>query len=116
MTEKWAYTPKEACEALRIGRTKLYELLSTGELKAVALGRKTLIVRQELERFLEALPPIPLARDPASSHTALSLGPPNDSLVGSRSGLNEGTCANPHAMPRGPGNAFAATGLPHRRR
>ncbi len=109
MTEKWAYTPKEACEALRIGRTKLYELLSSGELKAVALGRKTLIVRQELERFVEALPPIPLARDPASPPKSPSrspstqLRPPDESLVGSRSDLDEGTWAESARRATRPG-------------
>ena len=56
--ERLAYTPKEACEALRIGRTKLYELFATGELKAVALGGKTLIPRDALENFMESLPAI----------------------------------------------------------
>ena len=44
-----AYTPGEACEALRIGRTKFYELLADKKLKAVALGGKTLIARVEVD-------------------------------------------------------------------
>lgn len=60
--ERLAYTPKEACEALRIGRTKLYELLANGELKAVALGGKTLIPRDALENFMASLPVISLRR------------------------------------------------------
>jgi excisionase family DNA binding protein len=63
MTERIAYTPREACEALRIGRTKLYELLAGRKIKAVALGGKTLIPRAEVERFLSELPPIPLQSD-----------------------------------------------------
>ena len=57
--ERLAYTPLEACEALRIGRTKLYELIGKGDLRAVALGGKTLIPRVELETFIASLPWLP---------------------------------------------------------
>lgn len=60
--ERLAYTPREACDALRIGRTKLYELFANGDLKAVALGGKTLIPRDELENFIAALPAIYIQR------------------------------------------------------
>ena len=60
--EKLAYTPREACDALRIGRTKLYELFASGDLKAVALGGKTLIPRDALESFMASLPVIHLQR------------------------------------------------------
>jgi excisionase family DNA binding protein len=40
MVERIAYTVIEACEALRVGRTKLYSLIAGGKLKAVALGAK----------------------------------------------------------------------------
>jgi excisionase family DNA binding protein len=60
MVERIAYTPAEACEALRAGLTKLYELIGQQKLKAVALGGKTLIPRAEVERFLESLPSIQL--------------------------------------------------------
>ncbi len=58
MVERIAYTIQEACEALRIGRTKLYELIGQRKIKAVALGGKTLIPRSEIEAFLGALPSI----------------------------------------------------------
>ena len=60
--EKLAYTTREACEALRIGRTKLYELFASGDLRAVALGGKTLIPRDALENFMASLPAIHLQR------------------------------------------------------
>ena len=60
--ERLAYTPREACEALRIGRTKLYGLLASGQIKAVALGGKTLIPCEALETFLASLPAIPMQR------------------------------------------------------
>ena len=67
MDGRIAFTPREACEALRIGRTKFYELLAAREIKAIALGGKTLILGAELERFLNELPPIPLQKALGSS-------------------------------------------------
>jgi excisionase family DNA binding protein len=58
LVERIAYTPAEACEALRIGKTKLYELIAEQKLRAVALGGKTLIPRAEIEQFLSQLPSI----------------------------------------------------------
>ena len=67
MSERLAYTIREACEALRIGPTKLSQLLGDQKLKAVALGGKTLILRSEIERFLSDLPPVAVqARDTRS--------------------------------------------------
>jgi excisionase family DNA binding protein len=60
MIERLAYTVPEACEALRVGRTKLYELLADKKIEAVALDGRTLILRDKIERFLAGLPPIPL--------------------------------------------------------
>jgi excisionase family DNA binding protein len=56
-------TPAEACEVLRVGRTKLYELIGARKLKAVALGGKTLIARAEIEQFLSELPSIQMRAD-----------------------------------------------------
>jgi excisionase family DNA binding protein len=70
MDGRIAYTTREACEALRIGRTKFYELLATREIKAVALGGRTIILGAELERFLNELPPIPLQKAAGSSSAA----------------------------------------------
>ena len=60
-----AYTLREAYEALRVGRTKFYELLAAGDIKAVALGGKTLIPSASLEAYLAQLPPIPLQGGPS---------------------------------------------------
>ncbi len=65
MSATLALTLREACEALRVGRTKFYELLAAGDIKAVALGGKTLIPRASLEAYLAALPPIPLQKGPS---------------------------------------------------
>jgi excisionase family DNA binding protein len=60
MHERLAYTITEACDVMRIGRTKLYELLADKKLKAVALGGRTLILHSEATRFLAELPPVQL--------------------------------------------------------
>lgn len=49
-------TIPEACAAIRIGRTKFYQLLNSGEIKAVKIGKKTLIPIKELENFINKLP------------------------------------------------------------
>jgi excisionase family DNA binding protein len=68
-------TPQEACDALRIGRTKLYELFSSGQLRAFALGGKTLIKATDLENFIAALPPIPMQADNAAAEPKLDDAP-----------------------------------------
>ncbi len=46
----------ETLERLNIGRTKLYALLKTGELKARRIYGRTLIAQKDLEEFIENLP------------------------------------------------------------
>lgn len=70
MVERIAYTPAEACEVLRVGRTKLYELIGARKVKAVALGGKTLIPRSELEQFLSELPSIQIRSDRGGRNVA----------------------------------------------
>ncbi len=49
-------TISEACETIRIGRTKFYQFLNSGDIKAVKIGKKTLIPVSELENFINNLP------------------------------------------------------------
>lgn len=51
MTDKLAYRVTEACAALGIGRTSLYELVKTGELKLIKIAGRSLVPRSELERL-----------------------------------------------------------------
>lgn len=52
-------TMSEACEALRIGRTKLYEEMSAGRINSVKAGRLRLIPVQELQAWPQRLKPTP---------------------------------------------------------
>jgi excisionase family DNA binding protein len=58
-----AYSVNEACSLARAGRTSLYEAIRIGSLRARKRGRRTLILAEDLRRWLEALPPINVASD-----------------------------------------------------
>ncbi len=49
------YPINDAVEVLGIGRSTLYELIATGEIDVVKIGRRTLIVQDELERYVKRL-------------------------------------------------------------
>lgn len=46
---------EETCSATRIGKTKIYQLINSGELKAHKIGKRTIILKQDLEAFLNNL-------------------------------------------------------------
>ncbi|WP_375783030.1 MULTISPECIES: helix-turn-helix domain-containing protein [unclassified Bradyrhizobium] len=46
----------EACLVARVGRNTLYKAVDSGALRARKLGKKTLILREDLQRWLEDLP------------------------------------------------------------
>ena len=46
----------EACAIAGIGRTSLYDAIRDGSLIARKLGKRTLILRRDLDAFLTALP------------------------------------------------------------
>jgi excisionase family DNA binding protein len=48
-------TPEEAAKLLRVGRTTVYALMKTGELRPVHIGRSCRISRTELERYVRRL-------------------------------------------------------------
>jgi excisionase family DNA binding protein len=54
--EKHSLTVQEACACSGIGKTKLYELIGSGQLKARKLGKKTLILSDDLRHCLSPLP------------------------------------------------------------
>jgi excisionase family DNA binding protein len=52
---KLAYSIREAAAASGVGRTKLYQEMNAGNLKAVKLGSRTLIKSADLEAFVSSL-------------------------------------------------------------
>jgi len=48
-------TPEEAAEVLRVGRTTIYALMKTHEVRPVHIGRSCRISRAELERYVRRL-------------------------------------------------------------
>jgi excisionase family DNA binding protein len=46
----------QACEVAGLGRTKIYEAIAAGELKARKYGKRRIILREDLRAFLSGLP------------------------------------------------------------
>ena len=57
--EKMAYSIREAVEAGAGSRSKLYEAIAAGTLKARKRGRSTVILTADLAQYLESLPDFP---------------------------------------------------------
>lgn len=55
----FAYRIPQACTAMGIGRTKIYQLIDAGSLKPIRVGRRVLILRSEVEAFLASLQACP---------------------------------------------------------
>ena len=64
-----AYSIAEACEIARIGRTSIYEAINSGELIARKNGRRTVILCDDLRRWLQDLP----ARTPQATSKPQSI-------------------------------------------
>jgi excisionase family DNA binding protein len=54
--QPYSLTIPAACARYGIGRTLLYELLGSGKIEAVKLGKRTLILAESVERYMESLP------------------------------------------------------------
>ena len=61
--EPLAYRITDACHALGIGRTSLYELVKSGHLKLIRISGRSLVTRSEIERVVRVgtppKPPLP---------------------------------------------------------
>ena len=53
---KSAYTINEAINEIGIGRTKLYAEIKAGKIEIRKIGRKSIILASELQRYLTELP------------------------------------------------------------
>lgn len=52
---KRLYAIPEAADQLGISRAKLYAMIAGGEIKALKIGRRTLIAFEDLDAFVEYL-------------------------------------------------------------
>ncbi|MDQ6850296.1 MAG: helix-turn-helix domain-containing protein [Actinomycetota bacterium] len=84
------FTTSEAARVLRVGRTTVYALIGSGELRPVHIGRSCRVSRGELERYVARLDtpvpspamPTPIRRHRRSRPTSqqdelFKLGPPS---------------------------------------
>jgi excisionase family DNA binding protein len=55
LVEKLLLKPEEAAEVLSIGRSKIYELIGTGELASVRIGASRRIPAEALVEFVNRL-------------------------------------------------------------
>jgi excisionase family DNA binding protein len=53
-----AHSIPDACSIARTGRTSLYEAIRSGALRAVKRGRRTLILDDDLRRWVQSLPSV----------------------------------------------------------
>lgn len=58
MSTPKANTIKDVCAASRAGKTTVYAAIRRGDLVARKLGKKTLILEEDLRRWIEQLPTI----------------------------------------------------------
>lgn len=49
-------TIPEFCKAINLGKTSAYKLINTGKIKALKLGKKTLVPRSSIDEFIASLP------------------------------------------------------------
>ena len=51
--EPLTITVNDACKALGLGRTKIYELIGEGKLRTIKIGRRTLITTESIRRLVD---------------------------------------------------------------
>ena len=74
-----AFTIQEFCDAYRLCRESAYRQIRAGKLRALKIGRKTLILRADAEAWAAALPelrPGARASERMSHARTTSRGPP----------------------------------------
>jgi excisionase family DNA binding protein len=57
--DKLLLTPTEAAALLGIGRSKVYELLKTGQLPSVRIGTCRRVPAEAVQKFVANLQPVP---------------------------------------------------------
>jgi excisionase family DNA binding protein len=56
MNKSLLFTINEACDIAKSGRSAIYDAIKCGALRARKRGRKTLILAEDLENWVKALP------------------------------------------------------------
>lgn len=56
IVEKLLYTIEEAMAVVAVSRSRLYELLSTGDIVAVKAGKRMLVRAESLVAYVDSLP------------------------------------------------------------
>lgn len=56
INSKFALRISEVVQSSGVGRTKIYEAIRSGGLRAVKNGRTTLILADDIDRWLKSLP------------------------------------------------------------
>ncbi len=75
MAERLSYRPAEVRKLIGIGRTKLRELLSSGEIESFSVGRARLVSRAAIERWVRQ-------GEHASAATEAESGGPGEATEG----------------------------------
>jgi hypothetical protein len=71
-----AFSVRAAGEAAGVGRSSLYEQIRVGELQARKRGRRTVILRKDLEAWLDRLPPVRRAQGAAPADPSVRVCQP----------------------------------------
>ncbi len=53
---KLSFSINGACDEINCGRTKIYQEIAAGNIKARKLGKRTIILADDLQAYLESLP------------------------------------------------------------
>lgn len=59
--EPLSLTVPDACRAIGLGRTKLYELIESGQVETIKIGARTLVKYDSLKRLIAGSEPVKAA-------------------------------------------------------
>jgi excisionase family DNA binding protein len=68
------YTVEQVADVLQIGRDKVYQLLRTGQLRSIKIGKLRRITDQHLAEFIASLEDDDTSRDGSNLHRAVVTG------------------------------------------